>query len=111
MTNTHFVLKINLIIIILQELDSYYRNKFYDPSEYRNKSFLIIYIIHVSPISSIIFFKDGQLIDIINFGAHLSNETANLDILDKIYVGRRPDFGRGGDITGIVNIIFHLLLF
>ena len=45
MTNTHFVLKINLIMTILQVLDSYYRNKLYDPSESRNKSFQIKYII------------------------------------------------------------------
>ena len=62
---------------------------------------------------SIIIFKDGQLFDKKLFGVHLSNETAKLDILDKIYVGRYPETGEvltslPGDIAGIVNFIFHM---
>ena len=45
--------------------------------------------------------------------ADVTSATKKVDILDKIYVGRHPEFegGETGDITGIVNILFHFLLF
>ena len=60
-----------------------------------------------------IIFQDGGVVDINVFAAYISNETAKVDILDRIYVGRHPEFegGETGDITGIVNILYISNLF